>query len=385
VKEYVPATVRWERPGTCYLVILASFHGPQLVRTVTRLRHLSLGEGSHSLTNPKMSNKAQAAVELIPARWWEVIAYIRMNVAIMRGHDPWMDQVLARPWSLHSLVEYAYMVVGFFLSRAQWIYVSGERAGVLWAREKRQVQYIVSLGLLPQFQARGTGVRAASLLMEYSNQRGFDLTAARIAVRNKDIQAVVNAFGAIVPGLAMTQLKLAPLGPPEALEDQPSLQIQLKLMSRGKAAQNWRRWKLQGVRHLASEKPAAAVGTLLDAWGWLDALPRGDCYAVSTKEREVGVAIASLHGDACEITLACDPAWWVAAKTVDLVRSLATEVGKELRFLAVTRQHADILEIGSLFDFERDRESERHLVLWMYPYRFLRRKRGSRNSSGDES
>jgi hypothetical protein len=296
-----------------------------------------------------------------------------------------MDQILARPWSLHSLMEYAYMLVGFFLSRAQWIYVSGERAGVLWAREKPRVQYILSLGLLPQFQARGTGVRAASLLMEYSNQRAFDLTAARIAVCNMEIQAVVNAFGAIVPGLSMTRLQLVSLESPEASESQSDLETLFKQMRRENAAQTWRRWKLRGVRHVSGEESATAVEALLGAWGWLDALPSGDWYAVSAKGREVGVAIVSLDGDTCEITLACDPAWWVADKTVGLVRSLAAEIGKELHFLAVTRQHADMLEIGGSFDFERDREAERHLVLWMYPYRFLRRTRGSRSSSGDQS
>lgn len=68
-------------------------------------------------------------VDFVPARRWEAASCIRLILETVRDRDPWANRILARPWSLFSLVRYAYLLDNFIHSDTFFVVVSGERAG----------------------------------------------------------------------------------------------------------------------------------------------------------------------------------------------------------------------------------------------------------------
>jgi hypothetical protein len=317
-------------------------------------------------------------VEFVPVRWWQAVGFIRLNFEVVGGHDPWADRILSRPWAPSSLIEYAYMLVTFPGSNAYFIVASGERVGVLWMIRHSGLFYILSLGLLPHFRARDTGMQIARLLIrtvrfieDYAKRENCEMGIARIATMNKPIQRMVRMFGANPLGLATTTLALSTVPPPtSSLPD-----IEVRQMRKSEAVKAWRRWRLYEVEHVAGRSGVEVAANLLKSFYWLDSFPRGEYLALYQNKQEIGFAFARQHEGEHELGLLPSATFWAGPQTVALVTVLASYLDSPVRYLTLTQKHADALDTSTAFDFERNREQERHFVFWLTESYFGRSSR----------
>jgi len=297
----------------------------------------------------------------VPVHWWQAVDFIRMNFAVVRGHDPWADRILSRPWALSSLLEYVYMFIKLPVSDAYFIVASGVRAGTLWTIHRSGLLYILNLGLLPRFRARGIGVEAARFVEDHGLRQGCKAAAASVAVSNEPVQQLVRLFDGGPLGLSTTRLTLStasslPSAPPGT---------EIKEVGRSEAIRAWRRWRLHGVEQVSGRSGVEVAASLLDAFGWLVSLPRGRYLTVHQEGQEIGFAFVRRRKGELNIGLFPSVRFWPGPQTAVLVAALASYVGSPVRYLTLTLAHADALAASSPFGFERRRERERQFVFWL--------------------
>jgi hypothetical protein len=312
--------------------------------------------------------------DFVPARWWQVIDFIRLNLAVVKGHDPYADRILSRPWSLFSLMEYFYMLVTFPVSDAHFVLVGGERAGVVWTMDKPGIGYILSIGLLPKFRLYGIGLQIAYFLEGYAEHKQAKAAVARIAACNKPVQHMAKAFNGQSLGLATTEMTLSTLPLPA-----PPLGFGIRRINKSRAAKAWRHWKLHAVEQVSGSIGVQVATDFLNAFGWMDPMPRGKYLDLHQDDREIGLAVARRRGGKMEISLLTSVDLWSGPQTATLLSSISSILKLPVRYLKVTRQHADLFDDFTPFEFERPQEQERHFVFWQYPFTTGRNRYRSRN------
>jgi hypothetical protein len=311
----------------------------------------------------------------VPARWWQIFDFIRLNLTVVKGHDPYADRILARPWSLFSLIEYVYMLITFPASYAHFILADGERVGVVWTMDKPGFGYILSIGLLPEFRLFGVGLQIACFLEDYADLKQAKAAVARVAARNKPAQHMARAFNGHPLGLITTKTTLLTLPPPTPLPG-----VSIKRINKTEAAKAWRRWKLHAVEHVSGSTGVKVATDFLNAFSWMDPIPRGKYLALYQEDQEIGLAVARRHRREMEISLLTSTNFWSGSQTGALLSSITSSLDLPTRYLKVTRQHADLWEDDAPFEFERPREQERLFVFWQYPFtvgksRYRRKRR----------
>jgi hypothetical protein len=318
------------------------------------------------------------AIEFVPARWWQAIEFIRIDFETARGHDPWVDQIMSRPWALSSLLQYAYALAEMPFSFPYFIVVSGERVGTLWLLKRSKLLYIYSLGLLRDYREdKATGMQAGRILVkavrcieDRSQEASSEIAMARIAVRNAPIQRMVEIFGAQPLGLATTTVALAfPL-------DAVSISgLEIRALNRPEAVKAWQKWKLHAVAHVAGESGVHAAEELYRTLSWADSLPKGEYYALNQDREAIGFALTRRRQGETELGLLTATDRWSGPKTAALVAAIMSHLSTPVRYLTVTQKHADVLEESPAFDFGREREQERHFVFWNVQAYFAERGR----------
>jgi hypothetical protein len=306
--------------------------------------------------------------DFAPVRWWQVTDFIRLTFETVRGHDPWTDRVLSRPWALSSILEYMYILVKFPISDAYFIVASEERVGVLWMIRRSKLLYLLTLGLLPQFRTSDAGLGIARLLIrtvrfieDHIKRYHCEMVAARVAALNKTIQRMLKQFDGQRLGLATTTLTLASVSPPK-----PSLPtIEIRKIGKSEAARAWKHWRLYTVERVAGRSGAKAAAALMKSFYWLDSLPRGNYLALYQDDQEIGFAFARQQEGGLELGLFPSAAFWSGPETGALVMLLASSLGSPVRYLTTTQSHADILADSSHVGFERDREQEQLFIFWL--------------------
>lgn len=305
----------------------------------------------------------------MPVRWWQAADFIRINLAMMKDRDPWADHVLSRPWSLYSLLEYAYMLVNLISSHAYFVVADGERVGVFWLLERSRVLYILSLGLLSHFRTSVEDLTIARLLIkavrtieDLSRHPNCETTVARIAARNEAIQRMTGMFQARSLGLSVTTLTLSSV---EHTKNSQST-LEVRRIKRVEAAKAWKRWKIHAVENTSGNDGAKAAVDLLEAFGWLDPLPRGKHYTLYKNEQEIGFAFTCQRRGKLELGLFPSSTFWPGPQTAELVATLIAYIDTPIQYLTLTQKHADILDNTTTpLQFERNRDQERHFVFWL--------------------
>jgi hypothetical protein len=306
--------------------------------------------------------------DFAPVRWWQVADFIRLTFETVRGHDPWTDRVLSRPWALSSVLEYLYILVKFPISDAYFVVASGERVGVLWMIRSSKLLYLLTLGLLPQFRTGDTGLGIARLLIrtvrfieDHVKRYQCEMVAARVAALNKTIQRMLKQFGGQRLGLATTSLMLASVSPPKL----PLPAIEIRNVGKSEAASAWKNWRLYTVERVAGGSGAKVAAALMESFYWLDSLPRGNYLALYQDDQEIGFAFARRQEGGLELGLFPSAAFWPGPETAALVTLLASSLGSPVRYLTTTQSHADTLADSSHVGFERDREQEQLFIFWL--------------------
>jgi hypothetical protein len=307
--------------------------------------------------------------EFVPIRWWQTADFIRINLEMTRGRDPWADRVLSRPWSLYSLLEYAYMLINLISSYAYFIVADGERVGVFWLIARSRVLYILSLGLLSHFRTSVKDLTIARLLIravrtieDLSRRPNCETTVARIAARNEAIQRMTSMFQARPLGLSVTTLTLSPVDPTK----KPPSKLEARRIKKSEAIKAWRKWKIHAAENTSGSDGAKAAVDLLEAFDWLDPLPKGKHYALYKDDQEVGFAFTCQRGDKLELGLFPSGAFWLGPQTTELVAALTAYINAPIRYLTLTQKHADALDTSATpLQFERNRDQERYFVFWL--------------------
>jgi hypothetical protein len=317
------------------------------------------------------------SIEFVPARWWQTIDFIRTDFETARGRDPWTDRVLSRPWSPASLLEYGYALAEMPFSTPYFIFVAGERVGTLWLTKRAKLLYIWSLGLLPSYRGINTGMQAGRVIVktircieDYAMKHGIEVAVGRHAAGNDPVKRLAEIFGAKPLGLAMTTLKL--LSP---LPETSSRTLAVERIKRPRAIEAWRQWKLHAVEHVAGSVGRRAATDLSAAFGWIDALPKGDYLALRQGDQEIGLAFARRHEGKVELGLLVSTAFWSGAQTAALVAELASFLESPIGYLTLTQKHAGALDGSDSLKFERPREQERYFVFWLVKEYFEKRAR----------
>lgn len=293
-------------------------------------------------------------VDFAPARWWEAIDFLRLNLKIVQGHDPWADRVLARPWSLFSLREYAYMLDNFFRSSTFFIIASGQRAGLISMKHRPGFIYIDSLGLLTPFIRKRIGKLAADFVEDYARRKGYRWGVATMAVGNKPVHMLCGAFGGRLLGLSTTTLALTTVSPSLSTSNE----FELKELGRPEARKAWKRWRLLEVEHAAG-RDAVEIAVHL-----LESLPRGKHLSIHQNGQEIGFAFARQRAGESEISVFTSNEFWSDTQTANIVTAIACHLESTIRRLTLTQTHANVLTGSESFSFERHRDQERHLVVF---------------------
>jgi len=288
-------------------------------------------------------------IDFVPARWWDALDYFRLTLEMVRGRDPLADQLLARPWSLRSLLEFGYLLDNFFHASTFFVVVSGERAGVISMRHYPQFIYMDALGVLPEFQRGDIGRRIGKFIRDYGIRRKYHWGVAAMAVSNKPVHMLCGAFGGRLLGLSTTKLTLG-------LSISMPSEFEMKRLKRSEAREAWKRWKLDEVKHVAGEGVVEIAAQLLGT------LPRGEYLALYQKGQEIGFALARRQKGEVGIDLYTSTQFWSSESTAGFVAALAHHLGSTARYLQVTQTHANTLTASASFDFRRHREEERHFV-----------------------
>ena len=95
---------------------------------------------------------------------------------------------------------------------------------------------------------------------------------------------------------------------------------------------------------------------------WMTELPGGEYWRILDGDRESGFAFARDRGDGVELGLFLSP--HLQEMTGTLVALLAAKLESPIRYLTVTREHADALEGQAGLRVDRDRGSE-----WVFVFR----------------
>lgn len=317
-------------------------------------------------------------VEFVPVHWWQTIEFIRIDFETTRGYDPWVDQVLSRPWSPYSLLQYAYALAEMPFSFSYFITVSGKRVGTLWLLNRSKLLYIYSLGLLQNYREdKATGMQAGRILIkavqcieECSQKANSKVAVGRIAVRNASIQRMVKIFDAQPLGLATTTLTLPSLS---AMVSIPGIMV--RAINKSKARRAWRNWKLHAVAHITGDSGAQAARELTKTLSWADPLPKGKYLALEQDGEEIGIACLHRRKGELELDLLTTASRWRGSQTAALVAALASHLGTTVRYLTVTQKHADVLDETPAFEFGREREQERHFIYWIVEDYFAKHTR----------
>ena len=294
-------------------------------------------------------------VDFVPARWWEAIGFIRLTFETTRSRDPWVARILARPWSLSSLLEYGYLLDNFFHSSSFFALVSGERAGVVAMHSRPKFVYMEIIGFLPRFQHGRTGIQAAEFINEYTKRHGCKWGVAAMAVKNRPVHMLSNAFHGRLMGLSTTEFTLT------ATDSRPSVpsELEVKRMNRSAANDAWKRWRLYEVDQVAGHDIIEVASELLEK------MPRGEYLALYHEGQEIGFALARRRGSEMSVDLYPSMQFWSTPSTAKLVVAITCHLGSAVRYLKVTQTHANRLTApDESFIFERHREEERHLVFY---------------------
>jgi hypothetical protein len=306
--------------------------------------------------------------EFVPVCWWQAVDFIRINLEMIRDRDPWADRILSCPWSLYSLLEYIYMLVNLISSCAYFIVADGERVGVFWLLARSRVLYIHSLGLLPHFRTSVKDMTIARLLMqsvrtieELFARLGCEVTVARIATRNEAIQRMASIFRSQSLGIATTTLLLSPANLSET-----SSKLEVRRIKKPEAAKAWKKWKVHTAERVSGNNGVKAAVRLLEAFSWLDPLPKGAYFSLYKDGQEAGFAFIRRRESEWELGLFPSGTLWPAPQTAELVAALALHINTPIRYLTLTQKHADTLEPSTAhLKFERNRDQERYFVFWL--------------------
>ncbi|MCX7682448.1 MAG: GNAT family N-acetyltransferase [Anaerolineae bacterium] len=294
------------------------------------------------------------AVELVPVRLWQAVPFLRLNMEIVRGIDPLADRFLARPWAPSSLLEYGYMLARFLRSYPYFIFVSGQQAGLLWLVRWEDLYFVNTLGLFPQYQQRGIGMRTVSLIEEQAARLGCTYLATAVAPGNEAVHRLIVAYGGRPLGLATVRAQLVGTELPV-----PALPgVTVEKVDKRTALQAWRRWRLHEVEQVAGPDGLKPASTLLKQMY----LPKGEHLLLRLDGQEMGYACICRGQSEVETALFPAVSFWEGEKTVGLLAALEAWGGCSVRRLELTRTHYYTLTNAGL-KLERYRvEEERHFA-----------------------
>jgi GNAT superfamily N-acetyltransferase len=304
--------------------------------------------------NTSPPHKTPDAVSFVPVRWWQAMAFLRMNFELVRGIDPLADHILSRPWAPSSVLEYAYMWGTFLRSTAHFIVISGARAGVAWADCRARLAFILNVSISPQFQKQGVGMETVAFIEAYAKRRACDALATVMAAGNKPVQWLARASGGRSLGLATTTLTLSDVNLPTP----PASQVESKPLERLEAIAARKRWKLHEVERVSGADGVDVASRLLTTH-FVQPLPRGQYYALYQDQEEIGFASVHQDRDSTKIELFPNSRFWPGPETVKLIAAFSSDLGLPIHHLTLTQTHADALADTAPFDFERHREWER--------------------------
>jgi GNAT superfamily N-acetyltransferase len=304
--------------------------------------------------NDSPLHKTPDAVSFVPVRWWQAMAFLRMNFELVRGIDPLADRILSRPWAPSSVLEYAYMLGTFLRSTAHFIVISNARAGIAWADCRAGLAFILNVGMLPQFQKQGVGMETIAFIEAYAKRRACDALVAVVAAGNKPVQWLARASGGRLLGLATTTLTLSAVNLPTP----PISQVESKPIERSEAIAAWKRWRLHEVERVSGADGVGVASRLLTTH-FVQSLPRCKYYALYQDQEEIGFASVHQDKDSVKIRLFPDSRFWPGPETAKLVAALSSNLGLPIHHLTLTQTHADALADTASLNFERHREWER--------------------------
>lgn len=314
----------------------------------------------NSSTNRKTNQASQ--VGFIPVRWWQMVPFLHLNFELVRDIDPLAERILSHPWAPSSLLEYAYMTGTFLRSIAHFLIISGKRAGVVWTYYRAGIGFILSVGVLRQFQKQGTGIQTINFIEDYVKERGGDALVAVMAARNKPVRWLARAVGGHSLGLATATLTL----PNRDLPISHPTKITIKRVGKQNAVEHWKRWRLYEVEHIAGDSGVEIATRLLEAYRWLEPLPRGEYFALYQNDQEIGFADIHRHKSKARLELFPSDAFWSGLRTADLIAALTSYFPSSVDCLMLTQTHADALITDTPFEFARHKENER-----LYAFKFI--------------
>ncbi len=302
-------------------------------------------------------NETRPQVGLAPARWWQVVDFLRLNLIVVKDVDPWAQGLLSHPWKWSSLLTFAHMLLVFLSSAAYFVLVSGERVGVVWLLRRREHIFILSIGLLRGFQKPDITAQAADFIEEYARQTTCRSLVAAVAPNNRAVRWLMMARGGKPLGLSTARLTLSPALAP-ALPHRP---IRIIRIGKAEAQEARKRWRLYEVEQVAGR---AGVHVAVD---FFEPFPQRSRYFTLYQDRqEIGFAfVRQLRRGELEIGLFPAKEFWAGPETADLVAALASHMGTAVHHLVLTKSHADTLATSAPFEYERHLDQERHI--WFKP------------------
>jgi GNAT superfamily N-acetyltransferase len=322
-----------------------------------------------ALQNEPMKNKRarektdpESQVEFLPVRWWQMVPFLHLNFELVREIDPLAERILSHPWAPSSLLEYAYMSGTFLRSITHFITASGKQAGVAWTYYRARIGFILSVGILRQFRRAGMGMQTIDFIENYVRDQGGDALVAVMAIRNKPVRWLARAVGGHSLGLATATLML----PNRNLSTSHPAEITIKRIGKQDAVKRWKRWRLYEVEHVAGGGGVEIAARLLEAYRWLETLPRGGYFALYQNGQEIG--FANMHQRKSQVRLELFPSnvFWSGPRTADLIAALTPYFPSPVDCLILTQTHADALTADTPFEFERHKENER-----LYAFKFI--------------
>jgi GNAT superfamily N-acetyltransferase len=300
----------------------------------------------YKLVGMMMNSDKSDKIGFVRARWWQGVAFLRLNFALVRGTDPLADHILANPRSFNSIMTYFSMLGTYFFSDPYFITFGRERAGLLWLYAREKYVIWLSLGVLPAFRGRGLGKRAIAFIDEYASERGLDTILAWVAAGNAPSHGLLSGRGYRRLGMETTLLTLDSPALPDPLSD-----LELHPLTKPEAREAWNRWQQRSVAHAAGQEMAQITA---DAVRPLEA--GGDSFALYRGGEEIGFAY--LDGEKAGLFLL--PALWL--ETAGALAALASRNGAPIRQLTLLQPHADALEDPPPFAFTRALDSERCIL-----------------------
>lgn len=310
--------------------------------------------------NPKplaqdVQQTESSSLKFVPARWWQMISFLRLNFKVVQGHDPLADRILARPWSPFSVMTFGFMMDSFFRSSPYFLYIEEKRVGLLWLRTRSRFVYGLSLGFLPNFQKKGLGSQAMNFIEEYTRRQAQNTIVASIAAENEPPQRLVRAFGYRSLGLDTVNLTLTT----DHL-DTPTAKVEVEQLSRQAAKDRWRWWRLYEVERVAGREAVEPASSLLDE------PPKGEylaLYQASPHYEEIGIAATrpSSNGGLA-VSLFTAPTFWTGSHIGELLNIISRRLEAPIHQLTLSRKHLSALGESAPFGFEHDTRQERYLM-----------------------